>query len=219
MRGSLHTLVAVLLMTSTATTLRAQSASDPEAIARRADQALAVITGLRADFVQRVENPVIERTTVGSGVLLYGNGGRFRIEYSDPAGDVVVNDGDHVWIYLPSSQPDQVIRQRASESGVQNPLTFLRDLRSLYRITAISDATIGGRASDRLVLEPVDERAPYAGLEVWVDRSDHLPKQVRTRTIQDVVTTYTFAGFDLRAAPPTSAFAFEVPVDTEIFDQ
>lgn len=221
MNGSIHVLLTTLLVVSLADApVWAQSVtSDPEAIARRADRALEEIESLRADFVQRVENPVLERTSTGRGTLLYGQGGRFRIEYTDPAGDVVVNDGEHVWIYLPSSQPGQVIRQRAEDSGVQNPLTFLRDLRGLYRITAAAQTALGGRSSDRLVLEPIDERAPYTALEVWVDRADNLPTQVQTRTLEGVVTTYTFAGFDVGAPSAGSAFVFEVPAQAEVFDQ
>lgn len=195
------------------------AAQDPVAIADRADRVLADLSTLRAEFVQRVENPVLERTTTGRGTLVYRAPDRFRIAYDDPAGDVVVNDGRRVWIYLPSSQPGQVIRQSAETSGVRNPLTFLRDLRGHYTTRHVGVEEVAGRSSDHLALAPVDRGAPFERLDVWVDRATGLPRQVRTRTADDIVTTYTFRSLTPGAPVAADAFAFHAPRGVEVFDQ
>jgi outer membrane lipoprotein carrier protein len=192
---------------------------DPGALAQRADQALAELTTMRATFTQHVENPVLERTTVGRGILTYRAPARFRITYSDPAGDVVVNDATYVWIYLPSSQPGQVIRQLAAESGVQNPLTFLRDLRGSYAPKAAQPDIVAGMTADRLSLAPLGTNTPYTYLEVWIDRASGLLRQVETRTAEGVTTRYTFETLEPNVQLAVSAFRFEVPSDVEIFDQ
>ncbi len=192
---------------------------DPEVLAQRADRALAELTTLRATFTQHVENPVLERTTVGRGTLAYQAPTRFRIAYSDPAGDVVVNDATHVWIYLPSSQPGQVIRQLAAASGVQNPLTFLRDLRGSYAPTSTQADVVAGVAVDKLTLMPLGTNAPYTDLEVWIDKATGLMRQVETRTAEGVTTRYTFDNLEPNVKLAEAAFWFEVPSDVEIFDQ
>ncbi len=192
---------------------------DPEVLAQRADRALAELTTLRATFTQHVENPVLERTTVGRGTLTYQAPTRFRIAYSDPAGDVVVNDANHVWIYLPSSQPGQVIRQLAAASGVQNPLTFLRDLRGSYTPTATDADVVAGVAVDKLTLVPLDTNAPYTDLEIWIDRTSGLMRQVVTRTAEGVTTRYTFENLEPNVRLAEAAFRFKVPSDVEVFDQ
>lgn len=194
------------------------SQGDPEQVLRRADRALNGLATLRAEFEQRVYNPVLERTTVGHGTLTYSSPELFRIAYSDPDGDVVVNDGEQVWIYLPSSQPGQVIRQPAAESGVQNPLTYLRDLRDDYVAVDGGRQTIAGRPTDRLVLTPAGPRAPFMLLEVWVERETGLLRQVRTRTDEGVATTYTFVRLEPNARVPDGVFEFEPPRGVEIFD-
>ncbi len=192
--------------------------SDPERVLERADRALDGLETLRAEFDQRVYNPVLERTTTGHGTLTYRSPELFRIVYSDPAGDVVVNDGERVWIYLPSSQPGQVIRQPATRSEVRNPLTYLRDLRDDYVAVSGGTQTVAGRATDRLVLTPKGERAPFMLLEVWVDRETGYLRQVRTRTDEGVATTYTFVQLEPNAPLSGSAFEFEPPEGVEIFD-
>jgi outer membrane lipoprotein carrier protein len=192
--------------------------SDPDQVLRRADRALDGLETLRAEFDQRVYNPVLERTTMGHGTLTYRSPGRFRIAYSDPEGDVVVNDGERVWIYLPSSQPGQVIRQPASSSDVQNPLTYLRDLQDAYLAVSGGTQTVAGRSTDRLVLTPAGPRAPFMLLEVWVERETGFLRQVRTRTDEGVATTYTFVRLEPNAALSAGAFDFEPPRGVEIFD-
>lgn len=192
---------------------------DPDAIVRRADSALAALTTLRSDFVQEVRNPLLERTTTGRGRLLYRAPDRFRIAYFEPAGDLVVDDGAHVWIYLPSSQPGQVIRQNAETSGVRNPLTYLRDLRGRYAAREAGTETVAGRAADKLVLYP---RTPDAGFEeivAWVDQATGLLRRVRTTTEDGVVTTYTFTTLERNVRLDDGPFRFTPPRGIEIFDQ
>lgn len=197
----------------------AAATQDAEAIARAADAALESLRSLGAEFDQEVVNPILERTSTGRGTLLYKAPDRFRIAYADPVGDVVVNDGDHVWIFLPSSQPGQVIRQPSEESGVQNPLTYLRDLRRHFEATHAGRETILGHPADHLAMTPKTGRAPFAGLDVWVDVSTKLPRRVRTTTADGVVTTYTFKTFQRDVTLADRLFTFSVPAGVEVFDQ
>jgi chaperone LolA len=191
---------------------------DPEAIARRADEALAALLSLRASFTQEVQNPLLERTTTGRGTILYKAPDRYRIAYSDPVGDLVVNDGARVWIYLPSSQPGQVIRQPAAETGVRNPLTYLRDLRSRYTPRYAGVETVAGRRADKLDLVPRGQGAPFNRLEAWVDRDTGLLRRVRTRAEDGVVTTYTFTTLERNPRMNDALFRFTPPRGIEVFD-
>lgn len=202
-----------------AQTAGVDGSGDAEAIVRRADQALAGLETLQAEFVQRVENPVLEKTTTGRGTLFYRAPDRFRIAYSQPAGDLIVNDGSHVWIYLPSSQPGQVIRQMAEASGVRNPLTYLRDLRHGRTVRAAGVETVGGQSAHHLILLASDPASDYGRIDVWVDRSSGLLRQVRTEGAEGVLSTYTFTRLEPGAAVDTALLRFPVPRGVEVFDQ
>lgn len=197
----------------------ASTRQDPEAIAARADGALAALPSLQADFVQRVVNPVLEKTEIGHGTLYYRASGQYRIDYRYPKGDVVVDDGTWIWIYLPSSQPGQAIRQPAVGSGGANPLTYLRDLRSMYEIRLAGSETVSGELSDHLALEPRSEDAPFTQVDVWVGRETGLMRQVRTRTYDGVEKSYTFTSLLRGAAVSDSRFHFSPPPGVEVYDQ
>ncbi|HJR54107.1 MAG TPA: outer membrane lipoprotein chaperone LolA [Gemmatimonadota bacterium] len=199
--------------------LTASPAQDPEDVAERADRALAALQTLEARFVQRVVNPVLEKTEIGHGTLYYRAPGRYRIEYTFPRGDVVVDDGTWVWIYLPSSQPEQVLRQPADGSGGANPLTYLRDLRSMYAVDLVGSEVISGESSDHLSMEPQVEDAPFVHVDVWVGRRTGLLRQVRTTTPDGVEKSYTFTSLEPGATVPDSRFRFAPPAGVEVYDQ
>ncbi|MFN2421219.1 MAG: outer membrane lipoprotein chaperone LolA [Gemmatimonadota bacterium] len=198
--------------------VEAPRGQDPDAIARRADEALAALRSLRASFVQEVQNPLLEKTTTGRGTILYRAPDRYRIAYNDPAGDLVVNDGTRVWIYLPSSQPGQVIRQPAQETGVRNPLMYLRDLRDRYAVRYVGVETVSGHSADKLDLTPRGQGAPFAAVEAWVDRDTGLLRRVRTRAEDGVVTTYTFTTLERNVRLNDTLFRFAPPRGVEVFD-
>lgn len=212
----LYLLAALLVLATPGTAAPEQ---DPEAIAERADRALATLRTLEAHFVQRVANPVLEKTEIGHGTLYYRAPGRYRIEYTYPRGDVVVDDGTWVWIYLPSSQPDQVIRQPADGSGGANPLTYLRDLRSMYDVGLAGSEGISGEESDRLTMAPRVADAPFTQVDVWVGRQTGLLRRVRTVTSDGVEKSYTFTSLEPGARVPDSRFRFSPPSGVEVHDQ
>lgn len=193
------------------------SQRDPDEIVRRADQALARLTTLTAKFTHRVDNPVLEKQTVGSGQLTYRAPGEYRIEYSEPAGDLIVNDGTYVWIFLPSSQPDQVIRQPVDAAVARNPLTFLRDLKSRYVIISTGAEEIEGGLADHLVLSPQQGQSD-PDIEIWVDRPTGLLRRVQTTDENGVKTAYTFRDFRPDVSVDEARFRFEPPPDVEVYD-
>ena len=197
----------------------ASNGQDPDAIVARADRALASLSSLQADFVQRAANPILEKTEIGHGTLYYRAPGRYRIEYRYPKGDVVVDDGTWIWIYLPSSQPGQVIRQPADGAGGANPLTYLRDLRSMYDVTDAGSEAISGEVSDHLSLSPSTGEAPFTEVDVWVGRETGLLRQVRTRTEDGVEKSYTFTAIRRGASVPDDRFRFSPPPGVEVYDQ
>jgi len=214
-----HTLpVAALLAAISAAAAAAQTGPDPEAVVERADAALDDLSTLRAKFVQRVENPILEKTEIGHGTLSYRAPDRFRIAYRYPEGDVVVHDGRFVWIFLPSSQPEQVIRQPAGASGVRNPMTYLRDLRQGYAVEHAGVEEVAGGSADHLVLTPESSDVAFARIDVWVDRGTGLLRQVRTRTPDDLVTTYTFQTLEPGADLESGLFRFTPPEGVEVYD-
>lgn len=216
-----HALLLALALTPPTVAPAAQNPSnnlDPEAIARRADRSLAELRSLEAGFVQRAANPILEKTEIGHGTLYYRAPGEYRIEYRYPPGDVVVDDGVWVWIYLPSSQPEQVIRQPAEGVGGGNPLAYLRDLRSFYSLRLEGREPVSDELCDHLAMDPISDDAPFTRVDVWVGVDSGLVRQVATRAEDGVEKSYTFTTLRRGISIPDSRFRFSPPPGVEVYE-
>ena len=117
------------------------------------------LKGLDARFEQRVFDPNGRRSETSSGSVKLFAPRQFRWEYLKPAPQLIVADGDHIWIYDPELEQVTVRNQSMEEQG--SPLAVLIDPTELDRQYKVSD---GGKAGglDWLVLVPKkEEDAPF----------------------------------------------------------
>ena len=117
------------------------------------------LKGLDARFEQRVFDPNGRPSETSSGSVKLSAPRQFRWEYLKPAPQLIVADGDHIWIYDPELEQVTVRNQSMEEQG--SPLAVLIDPTELDRQYKVSD---GGKAGglDWLVLVPrKEEDAPF----------------------------------------------------------
>ena len=97
------------------------AAQDAVSALARAQRAYDGMTTLRAGFTQTLINPMLGTPETSHGELFLQPPGRFSMRFTDPAGDRIVADGTWLWIYTPSSVPDQVIRQVQHRQRADTP--------------------------------------------------------------------------------------------------
>ncbi len=78
---------------------------------------------LRADFVQRVQNPGSGRDRESRGQVLLQTPGKFRWDYREPYRQLIVADGTRVWFYDPDLE--QVTVQPLDSAMGATPLGML----------------------------------------------------------------------------------------------
>ena len=117
------------------------------------------LKGLDARFEQRVFDPNGRPSETSSGSVKLSAPRQFRWEYLKPAPQLIVADGDHIWIYDPELEQVTVRNQSMEEQG--SPLAVLIDPTELDRQYKVSDGgKVGGL--DWLVLVPrKEEDAPF----------------------------------------------------------
>ena len=142
---------------------KAAPAAKPAASQRSARSQLDAFTrglkGLDANFSQQVFDPNGRKADTSAGTVRMAAPRQFRWEYRQPAPQLIVADGDHIWIYDPELEQVTVRQQSLEEQD--SPLSVLIDPTELDRQYKVSE---GGRAGglDWLVLAPrkADE-APF----------------------------------------------------------
>ena len=176
---------------------------------------------LRADFVQTVKNPITGSSMDSRGTLQQRKPNQLAISFSDPAGDRIIADGAHVWVFLPSAAPGQVMKMSNAQAGAaQTDLIgqFLDNPKTKYDITGGGVEDIGGRKTRALILvAKAGQRTPVLRAKVWVDERDSLIRQFESTDANGITRTVRLTSLSVNAKVDNSAFTFRVPEGVRVF--
>ena len=213
----------------TAAEMQAAAAADPEEkasqdraaqILTRAERAAREVRSLQADFTQTLSVPLLNTHQRSAGTLYQRKPDRFLMRFSDPAGDVIVADGRHFWLYYPSTDARQVIRTGIAEGGeaVDLQQQFLSNPNQRFVATLAGQETVGGQATHVLTLVPRGA-SPYRLLKVWIDTDDYLVRRFEMTEENESVRRVELRNLRTNHALPDDLFTFTPPAGAQVFDQ
>ncbi|MGN6391081.1 MAG: LolA family protein [Gemmatimonadales bacterium] len=213
---------ALVLLLALALAPGALPAQDAAAIVGRSSRVYRSLSSLKADFVQVIDNPMID-SAESRGTLVQAGEDRLAMRFSDPPGEAIVIDGQHVWVYTPSTTPGQVIRMGVPSGGPvygYNMLAWLLD-RPAERYTAsfLRTDRVDGRAVDVIQLVPAVPDLPFDRAVLWLDRRDALPRRLDITEHGGAMRTLTLSTVRTNQTVPKDTFTFKVPSDVRIVDQ
>lgn len=196
-------------------------AQDVSAALARAQEAYDAMRTLRAEFEQIITNPMLGGPERSRGVLFLEPPGRFAMRFTEPRGDRIVADGRWLWIYAPSSVPDQVIRQSIPTSGATTPNLFSQFVdRPLerYRATYLGREAVAGLPVDLVRLVPRDAEQPFreavlaVGPDGWMRRLTLVEASGQRRDL-------SFVTLAANHPVPRAEFVFETPKGAKVITQ
>jgi outer membrane lipoprotein carrier protein len=186
----------------------------------RAVAAWAKVKTARATFEQTIVNPLTDRTLTASGEYQQQRPGKLSVRFSDPANDRIVADGQNVWLYLPSSAPDQVIKtpQGAAGTGtVDLTAQFLTSPRSRYTINPVGTLVVSGRPTHGFTLVPKTQGgAPFKAAAVWIDDADATIRQFEVTEASGLKRTVRLTSFKTNVPVDASSFTFTPPAGVRV---
>jgi outer membrane lipoprotein carrier protein len=197
------------------------AAQDADAVIGRAARVYRSLSSLRADFVQIIDNPMID-SAESKGTLVQAGPARLAMRFSDPPGEAIVIDGKHVWIYTPSTVPGQVIRTPAPSGPVYgyNLLAWLLDRPAeRYRASYLRTERVDGRMTDVIQLIPAVPDLPFIKAVVWLDRDQALPRRLEIHEESGATRTLTLSHIRVNESLPNQTFAFKPPKGVRVVDQ
>ena len=209
--------VALLVIAFAAAPLAAQSA---DSTLDRAVAAYATVTTARISFTQTIDNSLTGTKVTTGGELQQRRPSHFAVKFAEPSGDRIVSDGQWVWIYLPSTNPGQVIRAKlgADVGAPDFAAQFLEAPRKSYTVSGGAAASIEGSATHSVVLAPKRKESPFSKVTLWVNDGDALLRRVETVDQSGVTRQITVTKFARNAAVDAGAFVFKVPAGVKVFD-
>ena len=197
--------------------LAAQSA---DSALDRAVAAYATVKTARISFTQTIDNSLTGTKVTTDGELQQRRPSLFAVKFAAPSGDRIVSDGKWVWVYLPSTNPGQVIRAKvgADVGAPDFAAQFLESPRKSYTVQGGSAASIDGSATHAVVLAPKSKESPFSKVTLWVNDGDALLRRVETVDQSGVTRLITVTKFARNAAVDANAFVFKVPAGVKVFD-
>jgi outer membrane lipoprotein carrier protein len=198
------------------------AAQDAAAIVGRSSRVYRSLTSLSADFVQLIDNPMIDSAT-SRGTLVQAGEDKLAMRFTDPPGEAIVIDGEKVWVYTPSTTPGQVIRMPLPSGGPvygYNILAWLLDRPAeRYTATYVRADRLNGRAVDVVQLDPAVPDLPFERAIVWLDKEDGLPRRLEITEHSGATRTLTLSKVRINRTVPDDTFTFKVPSGVRIVDQ
>ncbi len=178
----------------------------------RASRQYGSMDGLCAAFDQILEVPLLGQRTPSAGTLCQLDPGFFRMAYDQPAGDLVVVDGEYLWLYTPSSHPGQAVRTalRNTVASVNFHREFLENPREKYDVEDQGTETLTDRNLRRLQLTP-RSTSLYRTATLWIDPSDAMVYRVRIEQENGTVRTVDLSEIEVNPAITATYFAFRPP--------
>jgi outer membrane lipoprotein carrier protein len=200
----------------------AEDAQEPATILKRASTAYTNMKSMRANFVQRRENPLLGSSMTSRGRLFQRKPDRFLLKFTEPDGDVIVSDGRYFWLYYPSIDSKQVLRSPTSEDGagaVDLQAQFIGD--PLRRFTHKSEGreTFNGRSTHVLTLTPRDKNAGYRTLKVWIDAQDYLVRRFLITEQTGALVEFQLTNLVVNPTLPDEIFRFTPPPGARVVER
>ena len=177
---------------------------------------LGSMSSFQSEFEQTVLNSFGDVLQVATGTMHLQRPGRLRWEVREPFPQLVLADGDVLWVHDPDL--DQVSVQPLSVAIEGSPAVFLTggdavDLEADFAVSEIEPATADDAL--RFVLQPRDTTSVFrdlslsfsaAGVLTGIDIVDHL----------DQITRVVFVEAEVNPRLAPELFEFEIPPGTDV---
>jgi outer membrane lipoprotein-sorting protein len=142
--------------------------------------------------------------------------------FVDPAEDVIVADGSHLWLYYPSSHPNQVIRSAIEADVTGSGMVDLQgrifdEAGAGYDAVLQGSEDIDGHATLRIMLTPTGE-SPYRHVRVWVDAESFLVRKFEIMERNETLRTVVLRDLKPNAAISDAVFRFTPPAGADVFE-
>jgi outer membrane lipoprotein carrier protein len=168
---------------------------------------------LTADFRQSVESPTLASPLESHGTVAFEKPSRMRWDYAAPDKQLIVGDGETLWIYQPDDK--QVIKAPLTEAfQARTPISFLA---GLGRVERDFQASLEREEPERWIVHLVPRKDAAIGtLTLVVRKADASVEEARITDPLGTTTRIAFA-HERRNVPLDAAlFRFTPPPGVDV---
>ena len=178
---------------------------------QRLEAFTAELQSLRAQFVQSLFDAQGETVQESRGTVVLQRPGRFRWEYQLPYEQLIVADGEKLWVY--DTELQQVTVKQLDNALGNAPIMLLSERRSLEEDFIIHD--LQPRDGLQWVeLEPRVKDTDFTRIALGMDEQGMKVMELRDSFGQ--ATEVRFVNLEINVTPAADAFVFEPPPGVDV---
>lgn len=165
----------------------------------------------RANFTQSVVAKSGRKPQLSQGTFVFSRPGKFRWTYDKPYYQLIVGDGEKLWIHDPDL--NQVSVKKLGQALGSSPAALLAGDAALEKHFVIVD---GGSSEGQELIEATP-RAQDGNFErVRIGFRDNLPHSMEVRDNFGQTTTLQFSQFERNPTLPAGMFRFVPPKGADV---
>jgi outer membrane lipoprotein carrier protein len=163
----------------------------------------------RFEQLQKDENGVVLQASAGQ--LWLARPGKFRWAYEQPYEQLLVCDGETIWMYDPDLR--QVTVRPAQQALGGTPAELLASPAALERQFTVTDG--GMRDAARIVLlKPRSADSDFKSIELWLQQG--VPLRLQFEDHIGSVTEIRFSDAQSNRKPDRALFTFKIPKGVDV---
>ncbi len=178
------------------------------------DQLKAFLSGAKSGkttFRQVVGGKLGRVPQESSGTFAFARPGKFRWSYEKPHAQIIVGDGDKLWIYDPDL--NQVIVRKLDRALGSTPAALLAGDDALEKNFELRD---GGKSGDAEFVDARPRAADSGFASVRIGLKDNLPRTMELHDSFGQVTQLSFGSFERNASVDAALFRFVPPPGADV---
>lgn len=173
---------------------------------------------LAADFIQKSTIKAMNITDMATGKVYIKYPGRMRWEYEKPDRQIIITDGEKLWVYRPDD--NQVMTGKAPtlfrDGKGASFLSDIRLIRQKFDISLVPGPPEENDLFHRLVLKPHGKTLDISEIRLMVSRQTFSVLQVMTLNFYGDETRIDLINFEFDVDIDDSQFSFTIPEGVDV---
>lgn len=165
----------------------------------------------RASFTQTVADASGQITQRASGVVQFQRPGKFRWTYRKPYEQLIVGDGEKLWIY--DKDLNQVTERKLDKALGSSPAALLAGADDIEKFFSLNAIGMKGRL-DWLEVKPYDEDSLFDRVRMGFNRNTLEVMELNDHFGQK--TTIKFSKLERNPATPSDIYTFAIPEGADV---